>query len=379
MLHRSIRRLLPLTALIPSILLAESVNISGKLTDASGKPIPLATVTLKQASLSAVTDENGLYRIKGETTATANQPKTIQAIAPRMIGSQINFSLTSPRSVQIEIFSLNGRQIGSTRRELPTGTYHLSPFESIDAGTGVYLVRYSDGVQNAAFKAVCSGKASVVPETVHAVNSIRANGAERAELIKDTLVVKSKEGSEITAVALKSLVDSLPTMFVVQRNIGGSFSKIANRGVGKITAVLNEEGQAPRTMKLGFNKANNSYSGFVYSLYSADTKNYAVQVNVFASDTLLSGKSTTVEYTSDLGNVEVPAFDPNNVLPTVMLEWAGFGTRGDTLYYPLTATLFGVEPSAVSGNVAIEWALNDSILKLDTIPFIKPDCKYDPA
>jgi TonB-linked SusC/RagA family outer membrane protein len=49
---------------------AKIINIEGKVTDDKGLPMPGVTVAVKETSIAAVTNEQGLYRIKAEETHT---------------------------------------------------------------------------------------------------------------------------------------------------------------------------------------------------------------------------------------------------------------------------------------------------------------------
>jgi hypothetical protein len=124
-----------------------------------------------------------------------------------------------------------------------------------------------------------------------------------------------KDGQTITKKSIPNWIDTLPDVYTIQRDIYGGLTSVP-QSFGRITATITGADSTPEVAQLWYNTANQSYSGFVYFAYSADSLNYSVCVSVYNNDGVLSGRSVTVTFPSKTaGDINVPAFDPNNACP----------------------------------------------------------------
>ncbi|MDB5050561.1 MAG: lipase [Fibrobacteres bacterium] len=110
---------------------ANSVNLSGTVADAAGKPIAGAKVRLVGLGLSAATDANGKYSLTAQGTGLGHngrlQPGT--GNAPELKGGDLNFRIDgAARNVRIDFHSLSGQSLGEVMNALlQPGRYRISP------------------------------------------------------------------------------------------------------------------------------------------------------------------------------------------------------------------------------------------------------------
>ena len=170
-----------------------------------------------------------------------------------------------------------------------------------------------------------------------------------------------KDGQVITMQKIPKWIDTLPDVFIVQRDIFGHFSS-APASLSRIIATISGDGipaSNPIVAVRGYIPATQNYGGYVYFVYSTQMLNYSVYISVYNSDSVLIGRSVQVDFPSNIGDVEIPDFDPNNmvVVPGKPLE----------LVQPV-----GGETWHAGDTVTIQWKINDStkvssvIIKLST-------------
>jgi len=123
-------------------------------------------------------------------------------------------------------------------------------------------------------------------------------------------------GSLRKTTAIAQYVDTVPDVFVIQRDMHGDITGLSDR-TGEIRISLSGGEFKNKMVSLWINRGNSSYSGFVYFIYSPIVENY--RVTALALDTLdrVVGTSQTVEFPSTAGNIEIPAFNVLNACPTV--------------------------------------------------------------
>src|SRR4051812_20739685 len=67
---RRVESVLAVLPLLPSLLLAQSGSIRGRVADPAGAPLERATVNAEGSGLRATTDEQGRYEIRGVSAGT---------------------------------------------------------------------------------------------------------------------------------------------------------------------------------------------------------------------------------------------------------------------------------------------------------------------
>lgn len=128
-----------------------------------------------------------------------------------------------------------------------------------------------------------------------------------------------KEGQVITMLDVAKWIDTLPDIFVIQRDIYGNLSS-KPFSISSIKAIIsgdNISDSTPKIAELWYNSPNHSYSGFVYFIYTSQILHYSVYVAIYNQDTNFIGRSVKVDFPSTAGNINVPPFDPKNAEPIV--------------------------------------------------------------
>jgi hypothetical protein len=163
---------------------AQTVNITGKVTNKSGKGITGAVVSLASRKLSATTDASGAYSLK---TAVAAEPVAIQ---PHIQALSLNkgvvtMNLLQPAPVQIELFDIKGSLLEKALdRTISAGTYRFDLMKQRFA-VNMMLVRVSVGQQTSNFRyfPLTNGKSAISSTT--ALATVQPLGKMPA--IQDTL------------------------------------------------------------------------------------------------------------------------------------------------------------------------------------------------
>jgi hypothetical protein len=129
----------------------------------------------------------------------------------------------------------------------------------------------------------------------------------------------------------------MPDVYLIQRDIYGGLTALP-QSFSRITATISGADSAPEVKELWYNELNQSYSGFVYFVYSMEPRDYAVYVSIYGSDGSLIGRSLTVTFPSKTaGDINMPAFDPNNV-------YAGNDSTTDTIPYTPDTNVYNYTP-----------------------------------
>src|SRR6266700_2355721 len=67
---RRVESLLAVLSILPGLALAQNGSIRGRVTDATGAPLPRATISAEAAGLRATSDDQGRYEIRGVSAGT---------------------------------------------------------------------------------------------------------------------------------------------------------------------------------------------------------------------------------------------------------------------------------------------------------------------
>jgi|GEM_PF-3289800 len=167
---------------------------------------------------------------------------------------------------------------------------------------GFYAVTDKDGRYTIAVTADTLGKLGINIDSI----------LDTVEYYQGTAVVHK--------VKVTDWIDTLPAVYIIQRNIYGKFlgdDKNITRIEAVVTRIKNTDTVGVKRVCLWYNVAAMAFSGFVYFQYTTDQYNYSVYVDVYDRDSILTGRSRTVEFTDNAGDIEIPAFNPFNARPAV--------------------------------------------------------------
>jgi hypothetical protein len=139
-----------LIVLIGISLSAQTVNITGKVTNLSGKGISGAVVTLLSKKLSATTDASGAYSLSGTTLLSASALPGIEAISVHK--GAVLVSLIQLAPVQIESFDIHGNLLEKAiEKSAPAGTYRFD-LKKQPLAMNMMVIRVSIGGQTVSFR-----------------------------------------------------------------------------------------------------------------------------------------------------------------------------------------------------------------------------------
>jgi uncharacterized protein (TIGR02145 family) len=170
-----------------------------------------------------------------------------------------------------------------------------------------------------------------------------ANNLDTIQLFKD--------GQIITGIEISMWIDTLPDVFIVQRDIYGNLplETDSQRVIKAVITGENISDSTPKIVELWHNLSNNSYSGFVYLVYTPQLTHYSVYINIYDNQAHLTGRSVKVNFPSTAGDINIPSFDPNNAKPTVV---AGEDTTVDS---SSIVHLYGKAIDSIGEIVKWEW------------------------
>lgn len=156
---------------------------------------------------------------------------------------------------------------------------------------------------------------------------------------KDSLRIM-KSGQIITILELSSLICNVNDVFVLQRNIYGKIDSIgiSFKRVEAILTYLSDTSNAPIVAEMWYNSATHGFSGFVYFVYTQAKVDYSIFINIYNEDSLLTGRSETIKFTSLAGDVEIPSFSPLNAIPVANAGNDTTVSINDTILLHGTAT-----------------------------------------
>jgi hypothetical protein len=196
---------------------AQTVNISGTITDSSGTPIAGAAVQLEKGGNSATSGSDGKFAISSATGLLQNDNLAAKA----QLQSGILFlELPSAQRVSITAYGVDGSIVARSERELQAGSHGLTP---PGAGSGVRFYRVEAGSYSALLRGMSldgkrnlDGKATAAPATMVARSALAKSAA--GELYDVITVTKSGyikgylaiAKAETTGVAIKLLKTTSP-------------------------------------------------------------------------------------------------------------------------------------------------------------------------
>jgi formylglycine-generating enzyme len=125
-----------------SVCAAQSVNISGRVTDTGGTPLPGAVVKLVNAGLTATTGADGNFTLTSTGVHGQNNQWLAHRLSAGIFNGALCVNLQEESDVEMTTFTLQGKAIATLRRTLGAGTNSLALPRM---GAGVYLYKVKLG------------------------------------------------------------------------------------------------------------------------------------------------------------------------------------------------------------------------------------------
>jgi hypothetical protein len=131
-----------------------TIHVTGKVTGAAGAPVAGAQVSLTNANVSVLTDNQGRFTINGNTSAIMNFEHRPAAQDPIVKGCFLR--LVAPQSsqqVRIDVFDLAGRSMGTpVNQVLKAGVFQFVPVALLgnQLSHQLYLIKVINGSRTTA-------------------------------------------------------------------------------------------------------------------------------------------------------------------------------------------------------------------------------------
>jgi len=174
-----------------SACIAQSVNITGKVTDTAGTPLPGAIVRLKNAGLTATTGADGRFTLAGNVSVIPGQ--TNQSPRQREIVTASNGSLfiklPGNSTVETSVYTLQGKFTSSIRTKMEAGTHSIT-LPRISAGVYLYKVKVGNSefmIKSPLIDGMSHGTASSVQGSSSNSNAL-AKRAKSTAIFNDAIV-----------------------------------------------------------------------------------------------------------------------------------------------------------------------------------------------
>jgi|GEM_PF-7130392 len=177
-----------------------------------------------------------------------------------------------------------------------------------------------------------------------------------------------RDGITIYSASVATWVDTLPDLFLVQRNISGAITP-GPVPVASTTATLwNAQGDSI-PVPLEWNPVSQNYSGFAWFRYTGGLDSFQVRVKALDSIGRLLGESVKLAFTSRAGDILLPTFAAGNTLPVFVLSAPPSLVRGDTARIRASVT----NPSGIA--LTYQWKIGSGPWtqgRTDTLIFVPP-------
>lgn len=138
---------------------------------------------------------------------------------------------------------------------------------------------------------------------------------------QDTLIV-TQATNLLSSFDISTFVDTLPDTYLIQRNVWGKVITSLS-GFTRIEAVIKKKGELPensKSIELWLNSSTNTYSGFIYMLQDIAPTIYEIFVQIYDVNGRPTGRSETVEFPQNAGDIQMPDFNASNTLPLVSIS-----------------------------------------------------------
>jgi hypothetical protein len=194
-----------LLGLTASVEPAQTISLSGKVSNKMGKAISGAIVTLAVQKLKDTTDAAGAYSINGGTFLTNPAPILPNAEKISFTSGIFVLSLTKPARVRIEMFDIKGNLLERVIDQASSAGDYRFDLLKRPLAANVLIVRVSIGQRALTFRHVPVNNAVRRAGTSIALFSNGRETLEKAQAIVDSLQVTAT-GYASTTIAISSYI-----------------------------------------------------------------------------------------------------------------------------------------------------------------------------
>lgn len=144
--------IIPLITAVGVSLSAQTIAIKGKVTNAGGKGISGASITLTSQNLSTTTDDSGNYTLAGATAVTTPAPALGGARVAILKNSNLVVELTESAPVRIELFDIKGNLMRNVfDKPASIGSYQFN-LTTKPLATNMMVIRVTIGSHSSTFR-----------------------------------------------------------------------------------------------------------------------------------------------------------------------------------------------------------------------------------
>ena len=191
-------------------LTAQTINITGKVSNRSGNPIYRAIVTLKGHDLSDTTGEDGSFEIIQKTSSgPLSSPILMNSEKKSFCNGIVSISLMHPTRVKIEMFDIRGVLLGQVldHRIIP-GKYRFD-LNNHPLSKRIMLVRVS------------TGRSSMVFRSIHLNNGRQATNSSTTSIsLKGNTFAKLKTTVDVLKVSASGYIETeVPISSYEEQNV----------------------------------------------------------------------------------------------------------------------------------------------------------------
>ena len=154
-----------------SLCVAQSVNISGKVTDTGSTPLPGAVVSLEKGGQTTTTGADGSFTLTGNANITAqNYRFQPQKFSATICNGVLFVNVKEKSAIMITVYNLQGQAVSSLQNTMAAGMHSLAlPHR----GTGVYLCKVRSGRNEVLIK--CNSIGGIFGGTAESVQGLQSN------------------------------------------------------------------------------------------------------------------------------------------------------------------------------------------------------------
>lgn len=174
------------------------------------------------------------------------------------------------------------------------------------------------------------------------------------------------DGQTFKKLTISDWIDTLPDVIVAEINVSGNFDANAPAGLMIEALIAVQDSQVvpdDRTIGLAYIPATRGFAGIVYLASETGETFYTLTLNVYGPDSLLTGRSEAIVFSSQTAEVDVPFFNPQNAVPV-----CSAGSAQTTVSLNDTIRLSGSASDAFGEIVTWEWDAGNSGSFVETTP-----------
>jgi hypothetical protein len=170
-----------------SVAFSQAISLSGTVSNAKGKPVAGAQVTLINQQITVATDSAGSFTIIAEAAATALAAHHGATGNVAISNGVVSLRLATPTPVSLEQFDIHGRLLKRLdTKTLPPGEYRFDDFHVRNA-SAMTTLRISTNTMRRTVQLLSFGNKTLCgPGTVVAAGGVRPSGV-RSSVIRPVI------------------------------------------------------------------------------------------------------------------------------------------------------------------------------------------------